>query len=290
MSDPRSIGIFDSGVGGLTVVRAVLDLVPGEPVLYFGDTARAPYGPRAVDEIRAFAREVAAYLLGRDVKMLVVACNAIESNAIEDLSERANVPLVGVIEPGVRAALRTTRNGRVGVIGTEATIASGAYPRAVAAEDGGVELVSAACPAFVPHVERGDTTSPELLSAARGYLAPLRDAGVDTLILGCTHYPLLSGLLQRVMGPEVVPGAGGEVPGARGRPRPRPECPAGPCAGALMEVTVLGTSAAWPGPGRAASGFLVQHEGTALALDLGPGTLSNLQLRVPHERLDAVLI
>jgi glutamate racemase len=204
MSDPRPVGIFDSGVGGLTVVRAVLDLVPGEPVMYFGDTARAPYGPRDVEEIRAFAREIAAFLLDRDVKMLVVACNAIESNAIEDLSERANVPLVGVIEPGVRAALRTTRNGRVGVIGTEATIGSGAYPRAVAAEDGGVELVSAACPAFVPHVERGDTTSPELLSAARGYLAPLRDAGVDTLILGCTHYPLLSGLLQRVMGPDVV--------------------------------------------------------------------------------------
>jgi glutamate racemase len=202
MSDPRPVGIFDSGVGGLTVVRAVLDLVPGEPVMYFGDTARAPYGPRDVEEIRTFAREIAAFLLERDVKMLVVACNAIESNAIEDLS--GNVPLVGVIEPGVRAALRTTRNGRVGVIGTEATIASGAYPRAVAAEDGGVELVSAACPAFVPHVERGDTTSPELLSAARGYLAPLQDAGVDTLILGCTHYPLLSGLLQRVMGPEVV--------------------------------------------------------------------------------------
>src|SRR5919109_806783 len=204
MSDPRPIGIFDSGVGGLTVVRAILDLVPGEPVLYFGDTARAPYGPRDVGEIRRFAREIAAYLLGRDVKLLVVACNAIESNAIEDLSERASVPLVGVIEPGVRAALRATRNGRIGVIGTEATIASGAYRRAVAAEDGGVELMSVACPAFVPHVERGDTTSPELLAAAHGYLAPLGAAGIDTMILGCTHYPLLSGLLQRVMGPEVL--------------------------------------------------------------------------------------
>ncbi len=204
MSDPRPIGIFDSGVGGLTVVRAVLDLVPREPVLYFGDTARAPYGPRRVEEIRAFAREIAAYLLGRDVKMLVVACNAIESTAIEDLSRRADVPLVGVIEPGVRAALRATRNGRVGVIGTEATIASGAYERAVAREDGGIDLIGAACPAFVPHVERGDTTSTELLAAARTYLSPLRDAGVDTLILGCTHYPLLSGLLQRVMGPDVV--------------------------------------------------------------------------------------
>src|SRR5918996_567408 len=201
-------GLDEGGGGCLLADRGGEDLFTpgraGEPVLYFGDTARAPYGPRAVDEIRAFAREVAAYLLGRDVKMLVVACNAIESNAIEDLSERANVPLVGVIEPGVRAALRATRNGRVGVIGTEATIASGAYDRAVAAENGGVELRSAACPAFVPHVERGDTTSPELMSAARGYLAMMREAGVDTLILGCTHYPLLSGLLQRVMGPDVV--------------------------------------------------------------------------------------
>jgi glutamate racemase len=204
MSDPRPIGIFDSGVGGLTVARAVLDLVPSESVLYFGDTARAPYGPREVAEIRRFAREMAAYLLDRDVKLLVVACNAIESNAIEDLSAEADVPLVGVIEPGVRAGLRATRNGRVGVIGTVATVTSGAYDRAVAAADDRVRLFPAACPAFVPRVESGDTTSPELLAAARGYLAPLREAGVDTLILGCTHYPLLSGLIQRVIGPDVV--------------------------------------------------------------------------------------
>ncbi|HZB04633.1 MAG TPA: glutamate racemase [Actinomycetota bacterium] len=204
MPDRRPIGIFDSGVGGLTVVRAVLDLLPGESILYFGDTARAPYGPRLVEEIRAFAREIAAFLLDRDVKMLVVACNAIESNAIEDLSDRANVPLKGVIDPGVRAGVRATRNGRVGLIGTAATIASGAYDRAVAAADPRVGLVSAACPVFVPHVERGDTTSPELLAAAGEYLTPLREADVDTLILGCTHYPLLSGLLQRVMGPDVL--------------------------------------------------------------------------------------
>jgi glutamate racemase len=204
MPDRRPIGIFDSGVGGLTVVRAALDLLPGESILYFGDTARAPYGPRDVDEIRMFAREIAAYLLDRDVKLLVVACNAIESNAIEDLSRRANVPLVGVIEPGVRAGLRATRNGRVGVVGTAATISSGAYDRAVATTNGGVELFSAACPAFVPHVERGDTTSAELLAAATDYLGPLRAAAVDTLILGCTHYPLLVGLLQHVMGPDVV--------------------------------------------------------------------------------------
>lgn len=201
--DRRPIGIFDSGVGGLTVVRAVLDLLPNEPVVYFGDTARQPYGPRPLDEIKGFAREIAAFLLGRDVKALVVACNSVEVAAIEDLTSRSGIPVVGVIDPGVRAALHATRNGRVGVIGTEATIASGAYERAVA-RVGGAELFSQACPAFVPFVERGDTTSDDLLVAARGYLQPLIDAGIDTLILGCTHYPLLSGLLQVVMGPDVV--------------------------------------------------------------------------------------
>ncbi len=203
MADARSLGIFDSGVGGLTVVRAVLDLLPHERVLYFGDTARMPYGPRPLEEIRRFAREIAAYLLDRDVKLLVVACNSVEVAAIEDLTARAGIPVVGVIEPGVRAALRATRNGRVGVIGTDATIGSGAYDRAVA-RIGGAELISAACPAFVPFVERGDTTSDDLLEAARGYLRPLIEADVDTVILGCTHYPLLSGLLQVVMGPDVM--------------------------------------------------------------------------------------
>ncbi|MGH2710031.1 MAG: glutamate racemase [Actinomycetota bacterium] len=203
MADARPIGIFDSGVGGLTVVRAVLDLLPHEPVVYFGDTARSPYGPRPLEEIQGFAKEIAAYLIQRDVKALVVACNSVEVAAIEDLTERSGIPVVGVIDPGVRAALRATRNSKIGVIGTEATIASGAYERAVR-ELNGAELMSAACPAFVPFVESGDTTSDELLAAARGYLKPLIEADVDTLILGCTHYPLLSGLLQVVMGPEVV--------------------------------------------------------------------------------------
>jgi glutamate racemase len=202
--DPRPLGVFDSGVGGLTVVRAILDLLPHEPVVYFGDTARFPYGDRPVEQIREFAREIAGILLARDVKMLVVACNSIEVAAIEELTEAAGVPVVGVIEAGVRAGLRTTRNGRLGVIGTMATIESGAYPRAVAREGGAVEVSTQACPAFVPHVERGDTTSPKLLALAREYLVPLRAAGVDTLILGCTHYPLLSGLIQVVMGPDVL--------------------------------------------------------------------------------------
>ena len=204
MADPRPIGMFDSGVGGLTVARAVIDLLPRESLVYFGDTARSPYGPRPVEEIRSFAREIAAYLLERDVKALVVACNSIEVAAIEDLPARALTPVVGVIDPGVRAALRITRNRRVGVIGTEATIRSGAYGRAVERESGHVQLFAEACPEFVPSVERGDTTSKELLSVARTYLAPLVSAEIDTLILGCTHYPLLSGLIQVVMGPEVV--------------------------------------------------------------------------------------
>ena len=204
MPDDRPIGMFDSGVGGLTVARAVIDLLPHEDLVYFGDTARSPYGPRPLSEIRGFAREIAAFLLDRDVKILVVACNSVEVAAIEDLTDRSGVPVVGVIDPSVRAALRATRNGRIGVIGTEATIRSEAYDRATRRENGDVRLLGRACAAFVPHVERGDTTSPELLARAREYLQPLISAGIDTLIMGCTHYPLLAGLLQEVMGPEVV--------------------------------------------------------------------------------------
>jgi glutamate racemase len=204
VSDPRPIGVFDSGVGGLTVARAILDLLPHEPITYLGDTARAPYGPKPVDEIRRYALEVADELVHRDVKLLVVACNSIEVSAIGEIADRAGTPVVGVIDPGTRAAVRASRNRVVGLIGTQATVASGAYDRAMAATGADVRLVSQACPLFVEHVERGDTTSPELREAARGYLEPLRERGIDTLILGCTHYPLLSGLLQLETGPEVV--------------------------------------------------------------------------------------
>ena len=204
MSDPRAIGVFDSGVGGLTVARAVIDLLPHEPLIYVGDTARFPYGPKPVDDIKRYALEVADYLIHRDVKLLVVACNSVEVSAIDDIAHRAGIPVVGVIDPGTRAAVRTTRNGIIGLIGTQATVTSGAYDRAVRATNADVTLRSQACPAFVEHVERGDTTSPELREAARGYLSPLMADGIDTLILGCTHYPLLSGLLQRELGPGVV--------------------------------------------------------------------------------------
>ena len=204
MSDPRAIGVFDSGVGGLTVARAVIDLLPHEPLIYVGDTARFPYGPKPVEDIKRYALEVADYLIHRDVKLLVVACNSVEVSAIDDIAHRAGIPVVGVIDPGTRAAVRTTRNGIIGLIGTQATVTSGAYDRAVRATNAEVTLRSQACPAFVEHVERGDTTSPELREAARGYLSPLMADGIDTLILGCTHYPLLSGMLQRELGPRVV--------------------------------------------------------------------------------------
>jgi glutamate racemase len=196
--------VFDSGVGGLTVARAIFDLLPDEPVVYVGDNGRFPYGPRPFQEIRGFAMEIAGYLVARDVKMLVVACNSIEVAAIADVAGAHGVPVVGVIDPGVRAAIRATRNRQIGLIGTEATVASGAYERAVLATGADVRLFSSACPAFVGHVERGDTSSDQLRSVAARYLEPLRHEGVDTLILGCTHYPMLSGLLQVVMGDDVV--------------------------------------------------------------------------------------
>ena len=174
MSDSRPIGVFDSGVGGLTVARAVLDRLPNESLLYVGDSAHFPYGPKPVEEIRGYALDIAAYLVDRDVKLLVVACNSIEVSAIGDIATAHEVPVIGVINPGARAATRATRSGVVGVIGTVATIETGAYQRAIGSA---VELHAAACPAFVEHVERGDTTSDELRMAARGYLAPLREEG-----------------------------------------------------------------------------------------------------------------
>jgi glutamate racemase len=204
VSDPRPIGVFDSGVGGLTVARAIFDLLPHERVLYLGDNGRFPYGPRPLEEIRRFALEIAGYLVDRDVKMLVVACNSVEVAAIADVAGAHGVPVVGVVDPGARAAVHATRNRRIGLIGTVATVDSGAYGRAIAATGADVELFAAACPVFVEHVEAGDTASDGLLEAARGYLEPLVREGVDTLILGCTHYPMLSGLIQYVMGEDVV--------------------------------------------------------------------------------------
>src|SRR6266511_3855815 len=204
MADPRAIGVFDSGIGGITVVRAIMDELPFEPVVYFGDHARFPYGPRSLWEIRGFAVEIARHLVDRDVKLIVVACNAATSAALDDVADAVPVPVVGVIEPAVRAAARASRNGTVGLIGTQATVSSGAYQRAFGRIAPEVRVVARACPLFVEFVERGDTTSPALMRAAEEYLGPLQEEGVDTLILGCTHYPLLRGAIHHVMGPGVL--------------------------------------------------------------------------------------
>jgi glutamate racemase len=200
----RPIGMFDSGVGGLTVARAVIDLLPHEDLIYFGDTARCPYGPRPAEEVKKFALEIMDSLMAEDVKLLVVACNSAASSALEDARARYDVPIVSVIEPAVRAAIAATRNRRVGLIGTARTVTSGAYDRVVAETRENVALISQACPRFVEFVEKGDTASDELLSVAETYLGPLKKQGVDTLILGCTHYPLLTGVIQYVMGEGVV--------------------------------------------------------------------------------------
>jgi len=200
----RPIGMFDSGVGGLTVARAVIDQLPHEDLVYFGDTARCPYGPRDRDEVKGFALEIMDLLVAEDVKLVVVACNSAASAAIVDARARYDIPIISVIEPGVRAAVAATRNRRVGLIGTEATVRSGAYDRALTETRANVSMFSRACPRFVEFVERGDTTSDELIKVAHEYLDPLKEDGVDTVILGCTHYPLLTGVIQLVMGEDVV--------------------------------------------------------------------------------------
>lgn len=203
--DPRAIGVFDSGVGGLTVARALMDLLPDERIVYFGDTARGPYGPRALDEVRTFTAEIVAWLAAQDVKLVVAACNTATAAALGPPASMAfPLPVIGVIAPAVSAATRCSRNGRIGVIGTVGTITSGAYDRALASAAPDLKLFSQACPRFVELVEAGRTTDAEVLDVAGDYLAPLIAADVDTVILGCTHYPLLTGVLSYVMGPDVV--------------------------------------------------------------------------------------
>ena len=197
------IGIFDSGVGGLTVARAIKDQLPGESILYIGDTAHSPYGPKKIADVREFALNVLDDLVAQDVKMLVIACNTASAAMLRDARERYSVPVIEVIQPAVRRAVGTTRNKRVGVIGTVGTVNSLAYEDAFAAATD-IRLFTQACPRFVEFVESGVTTGDEVLAVAEEYLAPLRDAGVDTLVLGCTHYPFLRGAISYVMGDAVT--------------------------------------------------------------------------------------
>ncbi|MGP4020098.1 glutamate racemase [Saccharopolyspora sp. 5N708] len=197
------IGIFDSGVGGLTVTRAIMDQLPGETLHYVGDTANAPYGPMPLAEIRARTLAITDSLVEEGVKMLVIACNTASAACLRDARERYEIPVVEVVLPAVRRAAATTRNGRVGVIGTKATVGSRAYDDAfTAAPD--ITLVTAACPRLADFVERGITSGRQVLGLAQSYLDPLQQADIDTLVLGCTHYPMLTGVLQLAMGDHVT--------------------------------------------------------------------------------------
>lgn len=197
------IGVFDSGVGGLTVARAIRDLLPNESMVYIGDTARTPYGPRPIAEVRRFALEILDGLVEQGVKMLVIACNTASAAMLRDAHERYDVPVVEVIGPTVRRAMSLTRNRRVGLIGTEGTIQSRVYDDLFSMRPE-IALSAQACPRFVELVEAGRTSGPEVLEVAEGYLAPLVQRGIDTLVLGCTHYPFLRGALSQVVGPEVA--------------------------------------------------------------------------------------
>ena len=202
--------MFDSGLGGLTVVRALLDLLPDEHLIYFGDTGRFPYGPKPPDELIKYSHEITSLLVAQEVKLVVVGCNSAAAAALSELRATYDVPLSGVIDPGLRAAARATRSGRVGVIGTVGTIASGAYQRAAATIAPGLALTCAACPGFVEFVEAGDVDSDQVYVLAERLLAPVQAAGVDTLVLGCTHYPLLARTISEVMGRDVVLVSSGE--------------------------------------------------------------------------------
>ena len=209
MSEPATgrpdapIGVFDSGVGGLTVARAIADQLPAERLRYVGDTANGPYGPLPIADVRRHALAIADELVAGGVKLLVLACNTASAACLRDARERYDIPVVEVVVPAVRRAVATTRNGRVGLIGTAGTVRSRAYDDAFAAAPH-IELTSAACPRFVDFVERGITSGRQVLGLAQGYLEPLQQADVDTVVLGCTHYPLLTGVLQIVMGREVM--------------------------------------------------------------------------------------
>jgi glutamate racemase len=238
------IGIFDSGVGGLTVARSIIDQLPDEDVIYVGDTGNGPYGPLSIPQVRAHALAIADDLVDRGVKALVIACNTASAACLRDARERYDVPVVEVILPAVRRAVAATRSGRVGVIGTQATIASGAYQDSFAAARD-VEVTAVDCPRFVDFVERGVTSGRQVLGLAEGYLEPLQRAEIDTLVLGCTHYPLLSGVIQLVMGDSVTLVSSAEetakdllrVLTEKDLLRPHPDLPEQPAAVRVFEAT-----------------------------------------------------
>ena len=204
MSASAPIGVFDSGIGGLTVARELMRQLPGESIIYFGDTARVPYGPKSPDTVRRYSREIAAYLRERGVKALVIACNTATAHALGTLQAEESIPVIGVVEPGARAAVAATRGGRIGVIGTLGTIRSTAYERAILALRPDAHVVARPCPLFVPLVEEGWLDHEATRLVAHEYLSAFAADRVDTLVLGCTHYPLLKPLIADVLGPDVA--------------------------------------------------------------------------------------
>lgn len=196
----KPIGVFDSGIGGLTVVRALTRRLPHENIVYFGDTARVPYGPKSPQVVREYAVQDTEFLMKHDVKMIVVACNTVSSVALDLVMKKAGVPVVGVIVPGARAAVGATSNGRIGVIGTVGTISSNAYPNAIRQADASVAVISQPCPLFVPLAEEGWTDHAATAMIAKEYLFPMKRERIDTLVLGCTHYPILSGVIGETLG------------------------------------------------------------------------------------------
>ena len=199
----NAIGVFDSGIGGLTVLHQIIETLPRENTVYLGDTARAPYGTKSVETVLRYSFENSQFLVDKGVKIVVVACNTSTAIALDRLQDRLTIPVVGVIEPGVRRAVKSTKNKRVGVIGTDATIQSGAYTRALKAADAKIEVYSRACPLFVPLVEEGWTDNAVVEMTVKAYLGSLKQSGIDTLILGCTHYPLLKKAIRKFMGSTV---------------------------------------------------------------------------------------
>ena len=202
--DSRKIGVFDSGLGGLTVVREMKRLLPKESLVYFGDTARLPYGSKSKEAIVRFSKQIMRFLMRHDVKAVIIACGTASANALEELRATFDLPIFGVVEPGVREAARSTRSGRIGITGTEATIRSGAYERLLKQINPALQVFSQACPLFVPLVEEGWFEDPVTRSVVHSYLQELKKQTVDTLVLGCTHYPLLRKLVQEEIGEEVT--------------------------------------------------------------------------------------
>lgn len=203
MSSKAPIGVFDSGVGGLTVVKEIMNQIPGETIIYFGDTARLPYGSKSRETIITYTRQIVRFLMGKDVKAIVIACNTASAFALETIKEEVDIPVIGVVKPGAKVAAETTKNGMIGVIGTEGTIQSGIYNQFLSATNPNVKVFGKACPLFVPLVEEGLSDDPVTMEMARRYITELLEKDIDTLVLGCTHYPLLRKTIRKVVGDKI---------------------------------------------------------------------------------------